>query len=124
MVSPIGQRQNDMFPCLKHVTAQHDDVPVNHRHTEALFLRFGIRLGLGVRVGEDREQREVGAQTEQNEAIHTWAEGLAVLQKKRTIFQRLNLSKSSKKASNAGTVRCLPSVIGPGGRTLPSEIHA
>ena len=60
---------------------------MNHRHAEALFLHFRIRLGLGVRVGKVREQRNVGTQTEQNQVFHAGAERLSILQKRSTVIQ-------------------------------------
>ena len=54
---------------------------MNHRHAETLFLRFRIRLGFRVRVGQDREQSNVGAQTEQNQVLHARAEYLTALEK-------------------------------------------
>ncbi len=61
-----SNRSGIISPYLKLATAQDNDVPVNHRHAETLFLRFRISFGFRVRVGEDREQRDVGAQTKQN----------------------------------------------------------
>jgi hypothetical protein len=90
-------------PCLKHATVQHDDVPVNHRHAKALFLCFG---SFGVRVGEDREQREVGAQTEQHKALHTRGERLAVLQKRCQSFS--DEPEQEGKQCEYGVVKMVP----------------
>ncbi len=38
---------DDVMACLKLAAAEYHDIPMNHRHAEALFLHLRIWLGVG-----------------------------------------------------------------------------
>jgi hypothetical protein len=97
MIQLVRFNRSGISPYLKLATAQDNDVPVNHRHAETLFLRFRIRLGFRVRVGQ--EQRDVGAHTEQNKVLHTRAEHLAALKKsvQLSATQTIQINASKKR---------------------------
>lgn len=104
-------------PRLEQCTTEHNNVPVDHGHTEALFLLFSTRLGVGLR--EDRIQSDVGTEAEQDEVLEARRERLNVLHEHRAyaLSDCPCVTPARHEGRGRGAIRTLPSEIQADTRT-------